>query len=131
MVVRKLQAMIFNSFQFLWLFPLVFLGYYFLPSLFPKIWRRDSRAANMLLLAISYGLYMQWNPAYAFILLGVTAATYIFALRISGVDKKCARRWLVACGAILTLFPLLVFKYYNFIVDSFASVFHHHEEYFI
>ena len=122
-----MQAMIFNSFQFLWLFPLVFLGYYFLPSLFPKIWRRDSRAANMLLLAISYGLYMQWNPAYAFILLGVTAATYIFALRISGVDKKCARRWLVACGAILTLFPLLVFKYYNFIVDSFASVFHLHD----
>lgn len=80
--------MVFNSFQFLWLFPIIFAGYYFLPSLFPKAWRRDSKVANMLLLAISYGLYMQWNPAYALILLGVTAITYVFALRINRGGQK-------------------------------------------
>ena len=50
--------MVFNSFQFLWLFPLVFAGYYLLPYLF-----RKPGFANKLLLVISYGLYMQWNPA--------------------------------------------------------------------
>lgn len=119
--------MVFNSFQFLWLFPIIFAGYYFLPNLFPKAWRRDSKVANILLLAISYGLYMQWNPAYALILLGVTAITYVFALRINRGGKKHARKWLIACGATLALFPLLVFKYYNFIIGSFTSAFHFHE----
>lgn len=41
--------------------------------------------------------------------------------------KKHARKWLIACGATLVLFPLLVFKYYNFIIGSFTSAFHFHE----
>ena len=62
--------MIFNSFQFLWLFPVIFIAYYFLPCLFTSSKERRSGIANKLLLVISYGLYMQWNPAYALILGG-------------------------------------------------------------
>lgn len=116
--------MIFNSFQFLWLFPLVFGVYYFLPCFFPKAWKRDSKVANRLLLVISYGLYMQWNPAYALILLGVTAVTYLFALKINGGGKKYTQRWLACCGVLLALLPLLVFKYYNFITGTVASLLH-------
>ena len=116
--------MIFNSFQFLWLFPLIFVGYYFLPCLFTRSPERKPVVANRLLLLVSYGLYMQWNPAYALILLGVTAVTYVFALRLEReLSTSSRRRLLIGCGASLALLPLLVFKYYNFLTGSFAELF--------
>ena len=74
--------MLYNSFQFLWLLPLILVAYYFLPILFVPLKISKTIVANRLLLIVSYALYMQWNPAYALILLGVTAETYLFALWI-------------------------------------------------
>lgn len=70
--------MIFNSFNFLVIFPLLFLLYYAIPA-------RLQRLRNVYLLAVSYLLYMNFKPAYAVILLGVTAVTYA-AARI--VEKR-------------------------------------------
>ncbi len=42
------------------------------------------RLANLSLIAVSYGLYMQWKPAYALILLGVTVITYVSAIIMGG-----------------------------------------------
>lgn len=61
--------MIFNSFNFLIVFPLLFLLYYLIPAKQQK-WR------NGFLLVVSYLLYMNWNPAYALVLLGVTLITF-------------------------------------------------------
>ena len=100
--------MIYNSFNFLILFPILFLLYYLLPAKQQK-WR------NGYLLLVSYLLYANWKPVYALILLGVTLVTYLFARWME--DGKRGRATVVG-GAILTLLPLLVFKYYNFINDS-------------
>ncbi len=68
--------MLFNSFQFLWLFPSIFLVYWGLASM-PKLNDRTRhRIVNLALIIVSYGLYMQWKPAFALLLLGVTAVTY-------------------------------------------------------
>ncbi len=76
--------MVFNSFQFLWLFPIIFLVYYGLCSL-PRLSEGvRHNVANAMLIVASYGLYMQWKPAYALILLGVTAVTYGAALILEG-----------------------------------------------
>ena len=114
--------MIFNSFQFIWLFPLIFIGYYLLSYLLSgKFPERQRKISNALLLIVSYGLYAQTNMAYTLILLGVTLITYLFALLIerSGTDKR--KKHLIACGASLALLPLLVFKYYNFIINTTQS----------
>lgn len=66
--------MLFNSFQFLWLFPIIFAVYYIVVAFGAK-WRNrefEMRLSNILLIAISYGLYMQWEPRYALVLLWVT-----------------------------------------------------------
>ena len=115
--------MIFNSFQFLWLFPVIFIAYYFLPCLFTSSKERRSGIANKLLLVISYGLYMQWNPAYALILVGETAITYCFALWIEKYkDFGSRRNLLIVCGTLLALLPLLIFKYYNFVSESISGL---------
>ena len=61
--------MIYNSFNFIVIFPLLFLLYYAIPA-------RFLRARNAFLLITSYLLYIQWKPSYTFVLLGVTLVTY-------------------------------------------------------
>ncbi len=112
--------MIFNSFQFLWLFPIIFVLYYGL-SYMPRVSDElKHKLTNFSLIIISYGLYMQWKPAYALILLGVTAITYVSALIISGGGRNRRRGLIFACTT-LALLPLLIFKYYNFINESISS----------
>ena len=114
--------MIFNSFQFVWLFPLIFIGYYLLSYLLSeKFPERQRKISNALLLIVSYGLYAQTNMAYTLILLGVTLITYLFALLIERSDTDKRKKHLIVCGAFLALLPLLVFKYYNFIINTTQS----------
>ncbi len=114
--------MIFNSFQFLWLFPLIFLGYYGLSNLPLLKDETKHRVTNLALIIVSYGLYMQWKPAYALILLGVTAITYLSALLITKKQAFGKKKYIIFFCALLSLVPLLIFKYYNFINESIGSL---------
>lgn len=114
--------MVFNSFQFLWLFPIIFAGYYFLSILLSKGKWAHGKVANLLLIFISYGLYIQWQPQYAIILLGVTTITYFSALLIDKDEKYRQKKILVLVGVLLTLLPLIVFKYADFITNSLCNI---------
>lgn len=103
--------MIFNSFNFIVLFPLIFLLYYAIPAHFPK-WR------NLFLLVVSYLLYLQWKPVYALILLGITATTYFSALILT---RSRHPKRVLTFGVLLSLLPLLFFKYFNFINESISD----------
>lgn len=103
--------MVFNSFNFIILFPLIFLLYYAIPA-------KHQRARNLYLLVVSYLLYLQWKPVYALILLGVTVVTYCSALLVTKV--KHPKPVLIA-GVLLALFPLAFFKYFNFINETVSS----------
>ena len=114
--------MIYNSFNFLVLFPLIFLLYYLIPAKYPRV-------RNWFLLLVSYALYISWKPAFVLVLLGVSLVTYwgaqVLELRDDSEKLKeedvSRKRRLVWCFAILGLLPLLVFKYYNFINDSISA----------
>jgi len=80
------------------------------------------RWSNYLLIAISYGLYLQWKPVYALVLLGVTAVTYLAALKIERDKAYRRKKYIVCSGLILAALPLLVFKYYNFLNDSITEL---------
>ena len=103
--------MIFNSFNFIVMFPLIFLLYYAIPA-------KYSKARNMFLLLVSYLLYLQWKPVYALILLGVSAVTYYSALLI---EKAKHPKQILTVGVLLALLPLAFFKYFNFINDSISN----------
>lgn len=120
--------MLFNSLKFLLIFPLIFGIHWAIPA-------RCNQLRKLFLILVSYLLYMNWKPAFALVLLGVTLITYwgghLFENQevesqelkgdsVSGskfqVSRK--RRRLVWLFALLGLLPLLVFKYYNFINNS-------------
>ena len=106
--------MIFNSFNFIILFPFIFLLYYTIPAKYTK-------ARNSYLLIVSYLLYLQWKPIYALILLGITLVTYYIALLITNNTQKKKRKTLISLGVILSLLPLTFFKYFNFINECISE----------
>lgn len=107
--------MIYNSFNFILLFPLIFLLYYLIPAKYQTV-------RNWYLLAVSYSLYIAWKPIYALILLGVTGITYCFALYVGKPQLK-GRKALLTTGVILSLLPLVFFKYFNFLNEALCDAF--------
>lgn len=112
--------MIYNSFKFIIIFPLLFLLYYVIPA-------RCHKLRNGFLLVVSYALYISWKPAFALVLLGVSLITFAGGYLLDD-DRTCKddsevrkRRRLVWLFALLGLTPLLIFKYYNFINDSISG----------
>lgn len=66
---------------------------------------------------------MNWKPAYALVLLGVTLVTYgggyfLSSELVTSNTKKRRLGWLFA---LLGLLPLLIFKYYNFLNNNISD----------
>lgn len=100
--------MLFNSFTFLLFFPIAILLYYLIPH--------KLRCGYLLL--VSYGFYMNWNPSYALLLIGITMVSYIVGLFL----ERKRKRSVIIAGIIVCILPLIVFKYMNFINDSIFSI---------
>ena len=122
----------FNSFKFWFIFPFIFGIYWLIPARLNQ-WRK------VLLVVASYLLYMNWKPAFALVLLGVTLITFRGGYllddqavkngklkddSVSGfkIRDSSRRKRLAWCFALFTLLPLLVFKYYNFLNDSLSAL---------
>lgn len=108
----KQQRMIYNSFSFIVLYPLIFLLYYIIPA-------RHNKVRNIFLLLVSYVLYLQYKPIYALILLGVTAITWATALALDRSEKP---KRVLTIGVLLALSPLAFFKYFPFINENISTV---------
>lgn len=100
--------MLFNTFDFLIVFPFIFLLYWIIPTKYASI-----RKAFLIL--VSFLLYLNWKPWFALVLIGVIVVTYLFALWLQNTDKQ---KSVVVLGVVLALMPLLFFKYYNFVNES-------------
>lgn len=103
----------FNSFNFWLIFPFIFGLYWLIPAKYNQ-WRK------VFLVLVSYLLYMNWKPAFAIVLLGVTLITYWGGRRLDN-QKANGKKSLAWLFALLAVLPLLVFKYYNFLNDSLAQ----------
>ena len=113
--------MAFNSFSFWLIFPFIVGLYWLIPAKYNQ-WRK------VFLVLASYLLYMNWKPAFAIVLLGVTLITYWGGQVLQIKDDESTaegnkRKHLVWLFALLGLLPLLVFKYYNFLNDSISAGF--------
>lgn len=101
--------MAFNSFNFWLVFPSIFLVYWLIPVRFIQ-WRK------FWLVLVSYLLYMNWKPVFALVLLGVTLTTYGGGRLLDyPILRGRLRKWAAWSCCLLSLFPLLFFKYYNFL----------------
>ncbi|MDO4563804.1 MAG: MBOAT family O-acyltransferase [Clostridia bacterium] len=101
--------MLFNSLSFLIFFPIVLLGYFWIPKRFKQLF----------LLAASYYFYMCWNPKYALLMLFSTFVTYLCARLL---EKTKYKRLFLAGSFVLNLAVLIMFKYYGFFLETANAV---------
>ncbi|MFB9052835.1 MBOAT family O-acyltransferase [Formosa undariae] len=108
--------MIFNSLTYF-----VFLGIVF--TLYWFVFKRHTKAQNILLLIASYTFYGWWDWRFLSLILLSTTVDYFIALHIdSSSDVKKRKLWLwLSVGFNLSL--LGFFKYYNFFTDSWIDMF--------
>ncbi|MDR1006894.1 MAG: MBOAT family protein [Bacteroidales bacterium] len=103
--------MVFSSALFVLFFLPIFLLTY---SLMPK------RARNYTLLVFSIIFYAYGAPKFVFVLLATTIINFYL---VSAMDKSKNKSLLVG-SVILNLGLLFVFKYFNFFIDTTASLIH-------
>lgn len=103
--------MLFNSIAFLLFFPIVCVLYFAIPS-------QQIKLRNLLLLIASYYFYMNWEPAYALLLLTSTFVTYIAALGIGHFENIWKKKICLVSSLVLNLAILFLFKYYNFLSSN-------------
>ena len=108
--------MIFNSFEFIFLFlPIAFIVYFILNKFHftvSKVW----------LLLASLFFYSWWNPAYLPIILASLFVNF-FISRYLGNEKNAYRKWALTIGIALNVALLGFFKYFDFLVTNINTIF--------
>lgn len=66
---------------------------------------------------------MNWEPAYALLLLTSTIVTYLAALGIGHFEEKRKKKICLVSSLVLNLTILFLFKYYNFLATNIETAF--------
>jgi alginate O-acetyltransferase complex protein AlgI len=108
--------MLFNSISFAIYLPLVFVLYWF-------VFKNFLRVQNVLLLVASYVFYAWWDWRFLFLLVFISLSNYLIGLLIRKSNQKNKKkRWLIL-GLFINISTLVLFKYFNFFIDSFIDLF--------
>lgn len=108
--------MVFNSLSFLLFFTVVFLIYWF-----PL--KNTTKGQNIFLLLASYFFYGYADWRMLPLLIIATLIFFCLGRAISGAKTEKQGYWLTFAGVALGVGTLLYFKYFNFFIESFASLF--------
>lgn len=107
--------MLFNSYAFMFFFPIVLVIYFIIPKRMRCIW----------LLMASYYFYMNWNPKYALLIAFSTIITYLSGiflektkLIIEEHQKMLLQKAIVFFSFFVNIGILVFFKYFTFLLDN-------------
>lgn len=107
--------MFFNSIEFAVFLPLVFILYWFFA-------KGNLKIQNMILLASSYLFYGWWDWRFLFLLAFSTFLDFYTGLKIHKAETTRSKKTWLLISIIINLGFLCFFKYYNFFIDTFASL---------
>ena len=106
--------MLFNSIEYCWFLPVVFVIYWILNS-------HSANKQNIFLLLASYYFYGSWSVLFLLLLIASTIFDYLIAFGVSNPSKKIAKRFLFL-SIIINLGFLGLFKYYNFFISELSEL---------
>ena len=113
--------MVFNSLQFLWFFPVVYVLYRACPMVFGVT--RGLRAQNWLLLGASYYFYAAWDYRFVALLAASTIVDYSCGLAMDRLVDQRRRRIVMTLSITFNLSLLGFFKYFNFFAANLGALF--------
>lgn len=109
--------MSFNSIQFAFFLPIVFLLYWF-------VFNRNLKVQNLFVVVVSYVFYGWWDYRFLFLIAFTSLCSWGSGLLIEKyADNKRKARLTAGVNIVVNLLILGVFKYYDFFVSSFGELF--------
>lgn len=109
--------MLFNSIEFLFFLPIVFLLYWFVLA-------RSFKWQNLFVVIASYIFYGWWDWRFLLLIAFTTFCSFASGLLIERYQvKRIWSKWICGINIVLNLLILGIFKYYNFFATSFAEAF--------
>ncbi len=108
--------MLFNSIDFAIFFPIVFILYYSAAA-------RTLRIRNAFIVAVSYVFYGWWSWEFLSLIIASTVLDYFVGSALKKAVSESGRKLLLLLSIGVNLGLLGYFKYSNFFIDNFISVF--------
>lgn len=111
--------MVFTSFSFAVFLPIVFLLYWF-------VFNKNFKTQNLLLLIASVVFYAMADWKFIFLLATSGMVNFYLAKKIvQKEDESKSRKFLFYLGMAFNIGILLYFKYFNFFIESFITLFNY------
>lgn len=108
--------MLFNSIEFLFFLPIVFLLYWFI--------FKNYQWQNLLIVMASYVFYGWWDWRFLFLIALTSLCSYASGLLLERFEgRRKQQKYVSAANIILNLSVLAIFKYFNFFVESLNGLF--------
>jgi len=107
---------LFNSFDFGFFLVIVYLAYW-------TIGTQRRKAQNVLLLAASYLFYGLWDWRFLSLLVLSSLVDYLVGHAIEASSSRQKSKMLLTVSVLWNLGVLITFKYFNFFLDSFNTLF--------
>lgn len=108
--------MLFNSIEFAFFVPIVFVLYWFGTG-------GNVKAQNAVVLIASYVFYGWWDWRFLSLIVVSSSVDYVVGRGLSRHTHERPRRWLLLTSLSVNLGLLGTFKYFNFFAESFADAF--------
>lgn len=108
--------MLFNSIDFAFFLPIVFILYWFVTN-------KRLRLQNFLIVVASYIFYGWWDWRFLFLILFSTIVDFSVGILLEKETNPAKRKLLLWASILVNLGFLGFFKYYNFFVDNFVEAF--------
>ncbi len=106
--------MLFNSLEYLFFLPVVFTLYWLL--------RKQLKAQNFFILAVSYFFYGCWDWRFLSLIIISSLTDFLVGMRLGKTENSGEAKALLMLSLAVNLGFLLVFKYFNFFIDSFVDL---------
>jgi alginate O-acetyltransferase complex protein AlgI len=108
--------MLFNSIEYFFFLPIIFVLYWFLASTSLKM-------QNLLVLLASYTFYCFWDWRFLSIIIFISVFDYFVSLGIYRANGRYFRKILFYFAIFINLGILVFFKYFNFFIENFIVLF--------
>ncbi len=108
--------MLFNSIEFAFFLPVVFLMYW-------CVFGRNLRLQNLFVVVASYVFYGWWDWRFLLLIAFTSFCSWGSGMLMIGASARKKKAVTVA-NIVINLLILAMFKYYNFFVTEFAHLFH-------
>ena len=108
--------MLFNSFRFAAFFSIFFALYWF-------VFNKNLKLQNLFLLIGSYVFYAFWDLHFLYVIVTYSLLIFIIGRSMFKAQGDKKKKRLLLLGLFFGLFCLVIFKYFNFFIDSGKIIF--------